>query len=322
MDIFNSIVGMRSTYKKLQTVLCLIVFYTISAQQDPAYTQYTYNMTILNPAYAGTKDGLRINLLSKTQWVGIEDGPKTTTFSIHSPLEKNKNLGVGLSAINDTSGPLTENRISADVSYSIYLRYKGTVSFGVKAGYSFQSLDETRLNFNTTETTSLENTSISYPDFGLGLYYYEDNFYAGISVPSILRFVYLHQKTGEYTELKKTNTLYMTTGYVFKINDNLQLKPSVLTSFSTILPINFDLSNTFFLNNKFELGVSYRNKTTVGFIGAFNLNNGFRVGYAYDYLLSELGGINNGSHEILLLVDLKKMSKKPNSKTRMPQYFF
>lgn len=29
---------------------------TVFAQQDPQYTQYMYNMNVINPAYAGSKD--------------------------------------------------------------------------------------------------------------------------------------------------------------------------------------------------------------------------------------------------------------------------
>ncbi|MGQ2983444.1 type IX secretion system membrane protein PorP/SprF, partial [Flavobacterium sp.] len=30
----------------------------MNAQQDPHYTQYMYNMNVINPAYAGSKENL------------------------------------------------------------------------------------------------------------------------------------------------------------------------------------------------------------------------------------------------------------------------
>ncbi|MEW5676465.1 type IX secretion system membrane protein PorP/SprF, partial [Flavobacterium enshiense] len=30
------------------------------AQQDPHYTQYMYNMSVMNPAYAGSKESLSL----------------------------------------------------------------------------------------------------------------------------------------------------------------------------------------------------------------------------------------------------------------------
>ncbi|MCK0132662.1 type IX secretion system membrane protein PorP/SprF, partial [Flavobacteriaceae bacterium F08102] len=41
-------------------------------QQDPQYTQYMYNMNIVNPAYAGSRGTLSIGVLGRTQWVGLD----------------------------------------------------------------------------------------------------------------------------------------------------------------------------------------------------------------------------------------------------------
>ena len=43
---------------------------TASAQQDPQYTQYMYNMNIVNPAYAGSTGTTSIGALYRSQWVG------------------------------------------------------------------------------------------------------------------------------------------------------------------------------------------------------------------------------------------------------------
>ncbi len=47
----------------------------------------------------------------------------------------------------------------------------------------------------------------------------------------------------------------------------------------------------------------------------FNINPDFRIGYAYDYTLSNLGDYNSGSHEIMLLYDFNR--KQFNS----PRFF-
>ncbi|MGQ3233452.1 MAG: type IX secretion system membrane protein PorP/SprF, partial [Flavobacterium sp.] len=47
----------------------------MNAQQDPHYTQYMYNMNVINPAYAGSKENLAFGLLYRKQWVDIQDSP-------------------------------------------------------------------------------------------------------------------------------------------------------------------------------------------------------------------------------------------------------
>ena len=76
--------------KKLYLVAILVVFtcFDSQAQQDPHYTQYMYNMNVINPAYAGSKENLSIGMLYRKQWVGIEDAPTTATLSGHTPIGK------------------------------------------------------------------------------------------------------------------------------------------------------------------------------------------------------------------------------------------
>ena len=74
--------------KKLFLVTLSVIAFTVElhAQQDPHYTQYMYNMSVMNPAYAGSKENLTLGLLHRKQWVEIEDAPTTTTFFGHAPV--------------------------------------------------------------------------------------------------------------------------------------------------------------------------------------------------------------------------------------------
>ena len=68
----------------------LLIFYLISlsifSQQEPQYSQHMYNTQIINPAYAGSRGYLSLDLLSRTQWLNLEGAPRTTTFSIDTQL--------------------------------------------------------------------------------------------------------------------------------------------------------------------------------------------------------------------------------------------
>src|SRR5690349_12459885 len=58
------------------------------AQQKPHYTQYILNQYIINPAITGIENYTDIKLSHRHQWVGIQDAPVTTYFSIHGPIGK------------------------------------------------------------------------------------------------------------------------------------------------------------------------------------------------------------------------------------------
>ena len=126
--------------KKIYIIVfvALICFVDVSAQQDPHYTQYMYNMNIINPAYAGSKENLAFGLLYRKQWVEIEDAPTTFTFSGSSPI--GKNVGLGLSMISDQIGPVTEQNVYADFSYTLNLGGEHRLAFGLKTGATFHKV--------------------------------------------------------------------------------------------------------------------------------------------------------------------------------------
>jgi type IX secretion system PorP/SprF family membrane protein len=98
-------------------LLILLTSLNVNAQQSPHYTQYMYNMNIINPAYAGSKESLSFGLLYRKQWLEIEDAP--TTFSLSGSAPVGKNVGMGLSIISDKIGPVVENNIYGDFSYTL-----------------------------------------------------------------------------------------------------------------------------------------------------------------------------------------------------------
>jgi len=118
-------------------VLLLLSFQGI-AQQDPQYTQYMYNMSIINPGYATDSGNMNFGALYRAQWVGSEGGPNTGTFFAHSPLAKK--VEAGLSIVHDEIGDVVkETSVYADFAYVLKVNEKSKISFGIKAGATFFS---------------------------------------------------------------------------------------------------------------------------------------------------------------------------------------
>lgn len=279
------------------------------SQQDPQYTQYRYNMNIVNPAYAGSRDALSLNILGKTQWLNIDGAPRTATLGIHSPLQKS-NLGIGFSAIHETIGPLKESHMYGDVSYKLQVSLEGALFFGLKGGISFQNLDDSLLNFNEEQSIDSDFKNSTYANFGFGLYYKIHKFYAGFSMPNILKNSFFNSGLDTVSKLERINTVYVTSGYTFDINDNIQLKPSFLMKYATDIPLSFDVSSAAVIHDKLELGTSYRYKESIAFLTTFAVSKTFRLGYAYDHPLGSYANYSNGSHEIMLLFDFGVTSNK------------
>lgn len=299
-----------------------LVFITLAstqAQQDPQYTQYMYNMNVINPAYAGSKEGLALGLLYRSQWVSINDAPKTATFSAHSPV--GKNVGIGLSIVSDKIGPVEETNTYADFSYTLNLGGEHRLAFGLKAGATFQKIGLYSDIGNgyvpdANDEAFSENTSNTHLNIGAGLFYYTDKYYLSFSIPNMLKNTYL-DITNNGQEFKYGTDVmhyFLSAGYVFNLSDNTKFKPSFLLKSAFEAPTSLDVSANFLFFEKFELGATYRLDDSVGAMANFAITPSLRIGYAYDYVTSELNVRTSGSHEIMLLFDLnfpKKVSVSP-----------
>jgi len=283
---------------------------SVFGQQDPQYTQYMYNQNVLNPAYAGSRGVFSLNMLGRTQWVGVDGAPQTLTLSMHSPV--GRSVGLGFSVIHDEIGPAKEDNLYADFSYTIHTSEEGNLAFGLKAGYTF--LNVRSLNgLNTTDNVLNEPINLAAPNFGAGIYYYTQKFYAGLSVPNFIETEHLDNTSVSYASEKMH--YFFTTGFVFDLNDDVKLKPSAMVKAAVGAPVSIDLSANALINNKFELGLSYRFDDSISAIIGLNISEDMRIGYAYDYTTSNFGQFNSGSHEIMLLIDFNKR------KIKSPRFF-
>ena len=302
---------------KLYIVLGLLLWITdFYGQQDPQYTQYMYNMNIVNPAYAGSRGTLSLGLLGRSQWTNVNGAPKTMTFDAHAPV--GKKVGMGLSVIADEIGPAKEQNIYADFSYTLTTSDEGRLAFGLKGGVTLLNVNLLDVVLPQTATGDDplfdENINDAYPNIGAGVYYYNDKWYAGFSVPNILKSEHL-DKDNVNTKASEEVHYFLTTGYVFDLSSTLKFKPSVLVKGVTGAPVSFDINANFLMYDRFELGASYRYQDAVSILFNFGVTRAFRIGYAYDYTVSEFSNANTGgSHEIILLYDIdftKKNLKSP-----------
>jgi type IX secretion system PorP/SprF family membrane protein len=292
------------------SVLVLISASTVFGQQDPQYTQYMYNMNILNPGYAGSMGVSSIGILGRTQWVGVEGGPQTVTVSAHTPL--GNNLGGGLSIIHDEIGPVKEDNLYLDLSYTIRISEEGRLAFGIKAGVTFLNVRELLTVDPDPLNIPLNQAS---PNFGAGLYYYTDKFYLGFSAPNFLETIHLEKGNGIVSTASEKMHYFLTSGYVFNIADNLKLKPSTMIKAVAGAPISVDLSANLLVENKFEIGLSHRFDDSISGMLGFQVNQDFRIGYAYDHTITRFGDYNSGSHELMLLFNFNR------KKIKSPRFF-
>lgn len=282
----------------ISTLLLMLIPVIGLAQQLPQFSQYMYNMISVNPAYAGSREIMVINILNRNQWLGVEGAPVTQTLSAHTSIP-NSNVGVGVSVINDKIGYERTTYAFADVSYKLRLdafdEYQ--LTFGIKGGFRKYSIDEELLNDPAAMMDPfLEQVDYSWaPNFGVGMYFRGDSFYLGLSSPKL----FTPKNSGEFLPIDRVS-YFFNGGYLFDVNRNLQWKPTFLVKYTDGAPLSFDFSSMFYINEYMWLGVSYRVSDSVGAIVNFKITDGLSAGYSYDYVTSDLTTYTSGSHEIMI----------------------
>ncbi|MDO5978083.1 type IX secretion system membrane protein PorP/SprF [Flavivirga spongiicola] len=282
------------------------------AQQEPQYTQYMYNMGLVNPGYMINEPSIvQVGSLYRTQWVGIEGAPKTANVFANIPLSEKIELGVNY--LNDNIGGkinLSENVFNINAAYKINIKDNLNLSFGIKMG--FDHLNFSSLGSNVSGDPLFQNSNKTVINIGAGAFLFHNNYYIGLSSPNLIPSD-LNINSGVL--YKDKPHVFLIGGYVFDINSAFKLKPSTVVKYVTGAPLSFDVSTNVLYQDMFELGVSYRYQDAISGLAGINITPHLKVGYAYDFNTSQLKTFNNGSHEFILLYrfDVLGLSKKYSS---------
>lgn len=310
-------------YHKIAALLSVIVLsFQSNAQQDPQFTQYMYNMSVINPAYATANEGI-LNLGGhyRTQWVGLEGAPKTGSFFVHTPI--NDKIEMGISFTNDEIGDVvSENNIFVDFAYVLPVGIESKISFGLKAGVTLfdANFDGFVLQSPIVDVAFNENINKAFPNLGIGAFFFTDNYYLGLSAPNMLSTKHLETENGVRATGVQNVHYFFTGGYVFDIDQNIKFKPAFMARAVSGAPLALDVTANVLINEKLEAGLGYRLGDAISGLVNFRISPELRIGYAYDFTTSNLGDFNSGSHEIFILFDVDLFGFK-GGYDRSPRFF-
>jgi type IX secretion system PorP/SprF family membrane protein len=294
----------------------------VNAQYDAMFTQYMFNETFINPAYTGYKDALSVTALQRQQWVGFDGRPVTTIVSIHAPVFRNT-MGVGLSFLTEKIGVTTRTLLYASYAYRVKVSSKARLSFGLMGGVHIRNEKLTSLSLTDQGDPNFSSNlkNVITPNFGFGILYTTDKFYAGLSIPRLIDDELSVTADGLSVQnlgfrLKKFH-YYLTVGRIFTVSENLKLKPQLLVKAVYNAPIEFDLNLNALIKDRLWLGASYRSGADMSLIAGVQILPQFLFSYSYDFSLTKIKKFNSGSHEIALNYLFSFKGKKISN----PRYF-
>lgn len=327
--------------KKILVVIVLMHIVVIGlSQQRPHYTQYILNNYILNPAISGIENYTDIKVSARDQWVGLNGAPRTAYFTIHGPIGKKDyrtsatsfsvpgenprgraywesytaaepHHGVGMTVVNDRTGSYSRFSAAVTYAYHIGLSPRTNLAGGFSFGITRVGIDKTKNDFGGGDPTDPATGAAidgelnkTKPDMGAGLWLYSRDYFIGLAaqqiIPQKLAFV---DDAAIITKGRLIPHLFLTGGYRFLLNDDINAIPSVMFKYiqgSSTNNFQVETNIKFQYRDNFWIGGSYRYQNGYAAMLGLNVSNTFNVGYAYDFTTTNVNTVSRGTHEFVL----------------------
>lgn len=286
-------------------------------QQTPMYSQYMFNMMNINPAYTGNRENPNMTILMRRQWAGFPGAPTTGSVSYDDRVN-DRNHSWGGQMYYDKLGIEKTSGVQGFYSYSAPFN-NATLSLGMSFGLLNYSIDYNRTNPYDAGDPSLQSVINAFmPTAGLGALLSGDRWYIGLSSPALLKTKISSKNQAVVQRAGAEGHYFLTGGYVIPLSDVVVVKPSVLLKASSGVPLQTDYNLNIWFNDLLGVGASYRTSDAVVGLLELRLLQNVRLGYAYDYNISDLVYYNGGSHEFMLRYELGGAKGK---KVVSPRYF-
>ena len=304
--------------KKTLSIFVLVIFMStgVFAQQIPRYSQYMFNMLNINPAYAGNRDVATVNMLIRRQWVNFPGAP----FSGSATYDKRisgSNSSFGGQIYSDRIGIEQTNGVQGFYSFTAPFE-NASLASGTSLGILNYSINYARSNPFDVGDPNLQMSINGYlPTAGLGMLYSRERWYVGFSAPALLKTKINSNNQSVIRQARADGHFFLTGGYIMPISEMLTIKPSVLLKAVSGAPIQADLNANIWYGDLLGAGVSYRHKESLVGMLELQLNPLLRIGYSYDHTTSRLTYYNNGTHELMLRMELGGSIKAVTS----PRYY-
>jgi type IX secretion system PorP/SprF family membrane protein len=285
--------------------------------QDPHFSQFYANPLYLNPALAGVTVCPRAMASYRNQWPAFGKAYSTYNISFDQYAAfVHGGLGLIVTADRAGGGNLNTTMASLVYAYKFNLSTRIQASGALRAGYyqrrlvwenlQFEDMIDPNGGFNLpTSEKAPDNPTIGALDFSTGVFIsYDDIIYGGIAVDHLTQ-----PKNGFYADNETQLYMKITVhgGGVINLHPSgsatdgreFSLSPNILYQQQfNFRQLNLGLYLTI---EPFIGGVWYRHAfenpdAIIPMIGLNYMN--LRVGYSYDYSVSQMRGASGGAHEV------------------------
>lgn len=290
---------------------------SLIAQQHPIYSQYMVDKFLVNPAVAGANGITTVNFLSRQQYVGFENAPRTFALTAQSRIledsyimrrlklrregerkSRSGRVGIGGSIYNDRNGIVNRTGMQGTYAYHINFGNRWQLSMGLSLlGFQYRLNDE-GVPVAESGDPLLANSRKSFftMDASAGVFATNGDLYGGISVSDLLGSAVKFNRD-LYFDYNTQREFGIIAGYQFSLSSSLMLEPSVLLQ-GTATSLAADVTARLFYLENYWAGLSYRSNNSMVMMLGGRIDR-FYLGYAFDLDIGPVRSYTSGSHEVV-----------------------
>jgi type IX secretion system PorP/SprF family membrane protein len=280
----------------------------LNAQHTPQYTQFIFNKAGYNPAAAGTslKSPIEIIFGGRTQYIGLDNNPKTAFFSgnyTFIPQRAYKNWhNAGVYIDQDRNGAFFDNSIYLTYAFHQLITKKTVMSVGVFAGLKQFYINSSLFDRNDPAVAASARSLMIYPDIIPGIRIYNRKFFADLSFWQVVTYqqkgFFSSKQIGSPSKLPLHYNFSIGRKFILPLENKLLISFNMRSSYKNIPDLELNVMNYWY--QRFAYGFSVRNKDFVCGIFQIRIVNNLIVGLAYDLSVNKMFKPNTHTAEIMI----------------------
>lgn len=287
------------------------------AQQLPLLNEYLHYPALLNPAMVGWEDLTAVTATYRHQWTGMPNRPMTFGLNFRH-FDDAHNMAFGGGLTHDQTGPTSFTGLH--LQYAYHLKFKSEkpgnfrrhrLAIGLSLSANQYRLDGTQLRYNDADDPLIVDNTVTriLPDAGMGIFYYNDLYYVGLSLPQLISRNVQFESLNSLSNLRREVHAYLNAGVKIQVG-NTEAKrsqfnehvviPSIWMRYAPNSPFNIHLHVRYWWRQQLGFGVAVTTDGTVSFDAAIQIKQRLRVSYALGVPFSALAPQLGTNHEIAL----------------------
>lgn len=293
--------------KKLKIIILLIIpAATAFSQQSPLSENYYMDKYSLAPSYAGNYNPKYLIMGYRSDWSGIDGGPKTLRLSYNDIFPFMENAGYGGKIVYDKAGIFSQLYVLGSYSYNLQVSNGHNVMFGLSMGVYKNRLN--LLDFYNDPKYTIDPSLVSQ-DIKSKMKFMSDFSavwtYKGVEAGFLFSNISFGNASYKEVELKYNplSNFQLHATYLYNINESWDVSPLMILRGGKYIKSQFELAGQVMYLKKFSGSLVFRDPGIIGFgIGA-NIDKGLKIAYNFNLATNvSLGAFNN--HELSLGINI------------------